>query len=390
MKLIALFLLSLLCFVGCDEKPENLLATSSDETVQTPSETAIEVSVHARVDTTDRDVKSIVALWTDYLKSTPDEISERPYWNEAEKALYADVDLSRPFLYQFPSEQLLRYYKPKILSIEKEGDAYAIKTIFAAAESETNSSNPWCITKLYAVREKGEWKLKNALPVITKNWERTKVGKITFIYPPHHAFNRELAEKAVQFCNQISEEFRFSDWEPFDFYITHSGDELGRLLNFDFFFAGYTTGVGLNDKRILISGMGSEYYPHEFVHMIVPKRERHPMIEEGIATWKGGTGGDDFDVCAERLASELMLNDTVTYADILHKQWGWQVAAFYTTGGILCQAAYEKGGLEALNLLLETPNDEAILLENICSVFEIERGEVDAFLKSEVQKYLEE
>ncbi|MBK6836366.1 MAG: hypothetical protein IPG89_19730 [Bacteroidetes bacterium] len=79
------------------------------------------------------------------------------------------------------------------------------------------------------------------------------------------------------------------------FYITDSGDDLGKLLNFDFFYAGYTTGIGMNDNRMLLSGQGSEYYPHEFIHLIVPKYERHWMIEEGFATWKGGTMEKTFE-----------------------------------------------------------------------------------------------
>lgn len=282
----------------------------------------------------------------------------------------------------------MKNFTPKILSIEKEGEHYSIRTIYAAdgLEGEYRTSNPWAIQKLYAVKENNQWRLKNALPIITEHWNRKTIGKITFIYPPDHTFNEALAVKATEFCNRVAAEFTFPDWAPFDFYITESGDELGRLLNFDFFAAGYTTGIGLHEKRILLSGMGSEYYPHEFIHLIVPKFDRHRLIEEGFATWKGGQEGKTFEESARLFAFELAKNDTVTFLDVVNKKWGWQYAAYYTTGAILCNSAYKKGGSKAVNELLKTPNDSEILIENLCALFNVEKKDFDDFWRSETLK----
>jgi hypothetical protein len=258
---------------------------------------SIEFTIHSRVDTSKQEIKEIVALWTNYLSSKPDSIYDNPYWNEEEKKKYTDFDFTRPFIYPFPSAQLLNYYKPTILSVEKDGENYAIRTLFSAdgLEGIYKKSNPWCITKIYAIKENNQWKLKNALPILTQSWKRKTIGKITFIYPPEHQFNDNLAEKANKFCDSITLKFQFPDWKPFDFYITKSGDELGKLLGFDFFFTGYTTGMGMNDRRILLGGIDSEWYPHEFVHLVVDNKKRHGMINEGFATWLGGTMEKTFD-----------------------------------------------------------------------------------------------
>ncbi len=349
----------------------------------------IDVTIHSRVDTSKKDIKEIAALWINYLNSQPDSSFDNPYWNNAEKVKYKNFDFSIPYLYQFPSKKLLNYYKPTILSIEKEGEYYGIRTLFSAdgLEGVYRESNPWCITKLYAVKENGEWKLINALPVITEKWNKKTIGKITFAYPQTHNFNNDLATKANQFCSELSQEFKFQEWQPFEFYITENADEMGQLLNFDFYFAGITTGIGDNDKRILLSGSGSEYYPHEFVHLILPKFHRHGLIEEGFATWKGGQGGKTFEESAELLANKLAENDTVTFTDILNKNWGWQYASFYTTGAVFCKAAYTKGGVTLVKKLLETPNDDKKLIETICSLFEIKVTDIDAFWRSEVLKF---
>lgn len=364
-----------------------LFLFSANQTIG--QQTSIDVTIHSRVDTSKKEIKEVAGLWANYLNSSPDSLYDNPYWNNAEKVKYKGFDFSISCMYQLPSKQLLNYYKPTILSIEKEGEYYGIRTLFSAdgLEGAYRKSNPWCITKLYAVKESGEWKLKNALPVITEKWTRETIGKITFIYPQHHKFNNELAANANQFCNELIKEYKFPEWKPFEFYITETVDDIGKLLNFDFYFAGITTGIGDNEKRMLFSGLGSEYYPHEFVHLILPEFDRHALVEEGFATWKGGQDRKTFEESAELLANELAKNDTVTFSGVINKKWGWQYASFYITGAVFCKAAYDKGGINMVKKLLETPNDDEKLVETICSLFEIKRKDINAFWRSEVLKF---
>jgi hypothetical protein len=366
-----------------------LLLTKSSLAIVYGQNKTFQITLHARVDTTKTEVKQIADLWINYLHSTPDSIYNNPYWNSEEKVKFKDFDFSRAYLYPFSSNQILRYYLATILSIEKEGDAYGIRTIFSAdgLEGTYRAYNPWCITKLFAVKENNQWKLKNALPIITKNWIQNSVGKINFIYSESHKFNNELAHKSVQFCNSIVKEFQLPDWEPFDFYITSNGDELGKLINFDFFYTGYTTGIGNISNRMLLSGRGVEFYPHEFIHLILPKFDRHQIIEEGFATWKGGQGDYTFEQSASTLANALMKNDTVTFSNVLNYEWGWEVAAFYTSGAILCKAVYDKGGLAMVKSFLSVRNNDEDLLKFISNLFAINQNEINSWWKREVLKY---
>ncbi|MBI1268511.1 MAG: hypothetical protein GC193_13885 [Cryomorphaceae bacterium] len=352
------------------------------------AQSTFELSLHSRVDSTNKEVMEVVQLWQSYLSSSPDKIYDNPFWNEEEKTKYTDFDFTRASLYPLPADQLLNYYKPTLLSVEKDDVNYVLRTIFNAEglEGQYKKSNPWCITKVYAVKENGKWRLKNALPMITAHWQRKTVGKITFIYPASHDFNLELAHDAAAFCDDVAKKFQFNDWQPFDYYITKNGDELGELMGFDFFYSGYTTGKGLPESRIVFSGIGSEWFPHEFIHMLVEDQPRHRLIDEGFATWLGGTRGLTFDESAHMLANQLAKNKTVSFNDILNG-WGREYAAFYTTGAIICNLVYEKGGIAAIKKLLNTAPDDEALFETVSELLGISRKNLDAEIRQATLNY---
>src|SRR5689334_23084295 len=205
MKIALLTLLLYFGLTNCQSQTKTEIEKQKTDQTDTLFENQkIQVEIHSRVDTTKNEIKEISTLWTNYLSAEPDKISDNPYWNEEEKLKYKDFDFSRSLLFKSPSSQLLRQFKPKILSIEKEGEYYAIRTIYSAdgLDGEYRKSDPWAIQKVYAVRENNQWRLKNALPIISQHWNRKTVGKITFIYPPDHTFNEESAVKANDFCNQ--------------------------------------------------------------------------------------------------------------------------------------------------------------------------------------------
>lgn len=367
----------------------NLLFTFLFVEAHSQGNNKVEVTLTARVDTSDAEIKEIVNLWINYLSSNPDSVYDNPYWNEEEKRKYHYFDLASKLMYQMPSEHLLSVYKPIILAVEPEKGKYSIRTLFYAEglEPPYKSSNPWCSLRVYAELENGVWKLRNALPVLTENWKRKEIGKITFIYPYNHTFNEELARKSVDFCDSIAQVFNFPDWKPFEYYITHSRDELGTLLGFDYFFAGITTGIGYPKNGLLFSGFGTEWYPHELVHMIVEsQKDRHQMINEGFATWLGGQKGKSFEENLLDLAKVLSTNDTLTFDDILNNRV-WIPGAYYTTGAVLCEMMYEKGGASAIKFILDSVNNNSELYESIVKILGIKKEDFNKAWRKKVLEY---
>lgn len=56
-----------------------LTKQKADSPATLSENTKIKVEIHDRVDTTKKEVKAIATLWTNYLNSTPDQISDNPY-----------------------------------------------------------------------------------------------------------------------------------------------------------------------------------------------------------------------------------------------------------------------------------------------------------------------
>lgn len=113
-----LILLAFLALTNCKKEIQNTTEQKKRETATTITEdSTIEVEIHARVNTANKEIEEIATLWTNYLNSQPDQITDNPFWNEEEKALYSDFDLLRNLLYPFPAGQLAILIKEhKLLS----------------------------------------------------------------------------------------------------------------------------------------------------------------------------------------------------------------------------------------------------------------------------------
>lgn len=98
--------------------------------------------------------------------------------------------------------------------------------------------------------------------------------------------NAERVHKAQQFCQEIISRFNPEYKDSFSFYLANGIDEMGELENFDYIFSGVTTGKAR--EGMILSSKGDEFYPHEFIHKLLPKNPtRGHVIEEGLASFLG-------------------------------------------------------------------------------------------------------
>ena len=335
------------------------------------SQIHIDIDVHSRVNKNNEEVMAVLNVYEKYLNSRPDNVQiNNPFWCEADKAKFQDFDFTRAFLYgEQPLDDLSKTYRFIVLSIEKEEESYAIRTAIIAkdvTQPYMKQQNPWAITRLYAIRENNTWKLKNAFDFKTKNWKTISESNINYHFPPDVILDKNEILKSKLFCDSVSKLLQIKSWQAFDYYITTSGDKQSELLGFDFAYAAYTTGMALK-SNILLGGTGSAFYPHEFTHHVAEEKNiKHKLIKEGLATWLGGSNGETFIQNLQTLSKAIRNSDTLTVDKVIDLTWGWNVNAFYTSGGLFCKLVYEKNGIIGLNRLFSIPaNDNVKLKEEL-------------------------
>ncbi|WP_417612758.1 hypothetical protein [Owenweeksia hongkongensis] len=341
----------------------------------------IQVQLSWWTDTTNHpELKPFVNLYTNYINSAPDSIYDNPNWNKREKILYKDFDLSRNSIFQgtLTAQAIFSSFIPVLLKIEKKDTVYQLSSLLKAKAHlgpQYTSYDPLAIMKYAVVKENGKWKMANILPYETSNWNKYQQDYITF-YAPTAGINNKLAiQNSVKFCDSICDHYNLKKSDPFSVYTVNGTHELGQLLGYEYYIYGNAEGKSINS--IVLSGNSSPYYPHEFVHQIWPKNDkRNRLLDEGIATWLGGSMNQNYKVISMDFSSRAIEKVDGNFTDLLKDH----TLSFYAQGAILCDLIHHYYGTKKLKLLLEkdTSDDEKLLQ----AILEITKWNLSTFNKN--------
>ena len=264
------------------------------------------------------EIKPIIEVYKNYLESNPDSIYDNPYWNSKEKEMYHDFDFSRNSLFRgqggWTPKSLYGHFKPYILKVEKRDSSYLIQSLlyWEGADSLWQTYNPIAITRYYAIKEKKEWKLANALFFDTKNWFQQNKKYVTYFYKDTNLYLDSLTKYADHFCDSIITRFKFQKSVTVQFYIVDGVHEVGQLLGYDHYIYGFAYGKAINN--IIISGNFKDNYLHELVHQLMPEnKERHWLIDEGIPVWLAGSMGRTYKGLAFEYANDYLNSDSASF-----------------------------------------------------------------------------
>jgi hypothetical protein len=176
---------------------------------------------------------------------------------------------------------------------------------------------PYAVCRVYALRAAGRWVLANALGQLTRQWQQTRIGSITFVYPPTPRFNRARGGHSASFVDSVASAFGAGRSKPIEFYVADSQEDMFRLLGLDVL-PNHPPGLAYTTHRLIFGGspIYGEWYPHELTHMALDslsKSWRTPFaLDEGLAMWLGGSRGNDFPALMRNLAGELQGRPSIT------------------------------------------------------------------------------
>ncbi len=341
------------------------------------------IAINPGVDTTDKDVKAVISLWTNYLKSQPnkDNIKDSPYWAESEKKKYPKVDQLLNAINTETSTYSMA--QATILYVKPKNDLVEIKTLFGWTDSLQNIY-ALCITSVFAKKQDGEYKLINALTVNSDNWQKQKIGSVTYYYPPIHIFDREKAAKLLESIGELTKQWKLQPI-PIGYYFAGTYEVIQHLRGLE-----YSIGMGNKDKpsgmsdqetnTVFSGGLGENYF-HEIVHIYLNRLFPNSSLVEGLAVFYGGSLGHDLKWHLKRLNDYLNQHQEINLKDFKNFRYMDNFTNPNSTiQGLLCYLAFKKGGLDKLKQLVSY-HDIYIAIEK---EFGIAKDDLNKFLREQI------
>ena len=334
-------------------------------------------------------------LWLDFLK-TKDDLKGSKYWNSEEVEKYGDTSY---FLIEkaldFGTDNylhLLSYSDIKVLSIRKIQEYYKITSLMEFPRKDT-ISNIQYIFSVYATKDKNEkLKLYNPLEINAKLFlSSTKIEFINFHYPKTHKFNLELAKKQNEFLKDFSKSFNVP-LDTIDYYFASTEEELQKIKGFDFYIGGngeqIPSGKADPENRIVYSTGLEEYYPHEFIHVLLNPHypNMHNWISEGIATYFSMSRGKSLNWHLEKLNLHLIQHPEIDLNNMLELRNLDQYTDYrYALGGFIIKKAFEKGGYELIKDLMKAGKSDEDFYKAIKEYLNIDRNDLNKVTRDELK-----
>lgn len=351
--------------------------------------TAQEISTNIGLDTLSIDRNKIVKLWSNYLKSNPDEINNNPYWCEKDKIKYKSYDLLKSEGFLSPS---LYYFQlsNKILSISETENDYLIKSAFFNSET----FDIYAITNVVATKINDKFYLTNYQPKLIKDWKTKSVGNITYHYFPEYQFNETKAEEANNYLIKICSVFELK-LQKIDYFICRDCEDIFRIKGFDYVLSmGNAKECGFFDSfnnLIYATSFAGENHQHEITHFI---NNYFPNANELLLTGLSAYWGEEnahkgkpllFSV--KRVNEYLKKHPEI---DLNKPNEFWKLDEEtnpqYVIGAIICDIAIEKGGINMLQKFLNNSKSDEELLNFIEKELKVKKGDLNKYIRKKIEK----
>jgi hypothetical protein len=248
---------------------------------------------------------------------------------------------------------------PEVLSIEPDSAGageYRVVIRFTSADTNNTMRSREVRVTVLANRSGDRWVFANALPRLTRTWSRETVGQITYVIQPGYVWNRTRAEQAVAFVDSLTSALRIPKLERLTYYMASTADEVCRIIGLETDRRGAPVGgLAQPENYQLFSGIPAEGedHRHELTHVVIlplVTAKTTDFVNEGIATWLGGTAGVDFSTAARELAVFLRLHPNIGLDSIVT---GRSIVSFIA-GAVFVSMVHAHGGSDAIKALLES------------------------------------
>lgn len=306
----------------------------------------------------------IINALSDFLESKDKSLTQNIHWlpSDFEKYGYPYYDLYMIEASKFGST----FYKPTLMEIipTKASNKKIIKLAFIGHRLEQNENQIKSIYNIIANIENENILFSKYLDLACQDWQIINSGSLTYKISPLRKAVQSQIENQLKDINKICGFFN-TDPIPITYYSCTSVKEVFEIRGFDYHTLMYvdTTGGLADFGNIIYSGNNAETYTHEITHVYTKKLfpSINNFIDEGIATYVGGSGGFDYEWHREKLKTFLAKNPhykieehTDPYERIFFEN---ETSIPYLTAALICEMCLHKFGKEKLIFMLQSQKD---------------------------------
>jgi len=342
----------------------------------------------------DENEKQIIQLWKDYLLNGKYGDTASVFWS------FEDSNAPDEYLWAIGIESLRSRDYPvqcKIIGVYPvENEYYCLKSAFTHID-DNREIHLDVIPTVYAKKFNGKFLLVNSATYHKETLEHHKIGNIKYYVHPSHKFDIEKAKQMSDFSNQMA--IKFSS-EPIEctYFVANSTREIVEIWGYEYMDRMYrpeqTGGVAFPSDNVIFCGNNSEYYPHELIHLYaynVSDNIPHFWLNEGIATYFGGSTEKSFEWHLNELKEFHKKNPSFDYADVegigdTYIPNGKHLTEFrYIIGAIIIREVYENEGMDGIKDALNQGNTN----EDLFSFTQNKLGITEVTFNEFIRKQLE-
>jgi hypothetical protein len=230
--------------------------------------------------------------------------------------------------------------------------------------------------------------LANALPHLTRGWRHETIGRITFVFPVTRPFARPRARASAAFVDSLARAFEVTPPAAIGYYLTDDLNETLRAAGLEFFPLGSDTAGGRADPLDHLVFIGSSTNGEGY-HVVLGPFFTHPaarLIQEGVASWTGGSAGLEFGDLLPALKRYLDAHPDLTLEEIMtdppRREGTLDVG--YDGFAVLCKMVYDAGGLAALRALADAGMEPGPVLKTAARILGVPRDTLDRVWRVEI------
>ena len=282
------------------------------------------VSAISGIDASEGQIQAARAVWKKYVEAlkTDDTAKMGKAWNreEAKRNAYFDGRFNSFSKYR----STVKLLSDQIIDARSLGSDIVRMTVVWRRPPE---DKPVFEETVFAIWENGKPVLARALTAMTRDWSKRETRFLVYKFDRDHVFNSRQAAAMDSFVQRLCGFFKLKPEPKIPYYIFPPKSDSTQWKSWGVFAS--DAGEGMNRLNIILERkQGTEYSPHEAVHILQRRLTRNTpclFLLEGTAVYFGGD-----DVPNDTLFSALKRNLSNPQMPTVDSLLNWS----YSKGGL--------------------------------------------------------